>query len=280
MTAQVLSTVTLSGSGSDPDGGTVRYTWTVTSRPTGSVSNPSAPMSATTGFFLDAAGTYTLQFCVIDNENVSTCCNVNVVSTPPGVLHVEMQWDTAWGDVDLHLLNVTRTADNGWFTPDDCFFANGTPDWGAAGAVANPTHDRDDRDGYGPENITITNSPASGTYTIGVHSYCDRSAGGMGDSTATVRVYCMGSLIATYTGIRLDDTDDWVTVATVTWPGCSARAVNRATNGSSILPATLTAPAHCALSCTGTGDTTSCPNGERCALVGGGGPPRYQCVLD
>ncbi|MCZ7685924.1 MAG: MopE-related protein [Sandaracinaceae bacterium] len=276
MTAEVLSTVTLSASGSDPDGGTVTYRWTVIGRPAGSSSTPSSPNSATSNFFLDAAGTYTLQFCVTDDEGNTSCCTTEVVSTPPGVLHVELQWDQGWGDVDLHLLNVTRTPPDGWFTTDDCYFANAAPDWGPGGAAANPTLDRDDRDGYGPENVTIDVSPQSGTYNIGAHLYCSSSAGGSGPVTATVRVYCMGALVGTYTGVRFDETDDWVTVANVEWPSCRTRSVNARTNGTSILPPSFTVPRHCEIRCTTNAD---CPTGERCALVGGGGPPRYACVI-
>jgi hypothetical protein len=251
--------------------------WTVTSRPTGSTSTPASPTSGTTSFFLDAAGTYTVRFCVTDDEGETACCDVTVISNPPGVLHVELSWDRGWGDVDLHLLNVTRVPDDGWFTTDDCHYANTAPDWGPLGAAANPTLDRDDRDGFGPENITIDASPASGTYNIGVHYYCERSAGGSGPVSATVRVYCMGALVGTYTGVTFSETDDWVTVARVDWPSCTARSVNRSTNGSSILPSSFTQARHCEIPCT---TSANCPTGERCGVIGGMGPPRNACVLD
>ena len=113
-------------------------------------------------------------------------------------------------------------------------------------------------------------------YTVGVHDYCDRSAGGTGAATATIRIYCMGTLVGTYGGIAMNRTDDWVDVADVEWPTCRVRSINRRTNGSSILPATFTVPRHCEMSCATSAD---CPTGERCALVSGGGPLRYACVL-
>jgi hypothetical protein len=279
VTAEVLTTVTLSGSGADPDGGIVTYRWSVVSRPAGSTSTPATPTSATTTFFLDAAGGYVLRLCVTDDEMTMTCCDVAITATAPGVLHVEVAWSTVYGDVDSHLLNVTRVPDAGWFTTDDCYYANPGPDWGAAGATANPTLDRDDTDGYGPENTTIDLAPAAGRYHVGVHYYCQHSIGrgmvgaGDGPTEATVRIYCDGALIATYDRIALAETDDWVTVASVDYPGCTGRSINRRTNGTSILPAGL-APRHCEISCTRDGD---CPSGERCLLVGGGGPPRYAC---
>ncbi len=275
ISAEVLSTVTVSGTGSDPDGGTVSYMWTVISRPTGSTSTPSSPTSASTNFFLDASGTYELELCVTDDEGETACCTVTIDSTPPGVLQVELAWDQPYGDVDVHLLNVTRTPPDGWWTADDCHYANPAPDWGPGGAAANPTLDRDDRDGYGPENISIDTSPQSGTYNIGVHYYCDNSSGGSGSTDATIRVFCMGSLIATYTGIRLDETDEWVNVARVRWPECTGMSVNTRTWGTSLLPSSATTALHCEISCTSNAD---CPPSHECRSVVGGGGPRQACV--
>jgi len=283
VTANVLTTVSLPGSGSDPDGGTVTYAWSVTTRPVGSSSAPTPATSASPTFFLDASGSYLLRFCVTDDEMQTTCCEVPVTSRAPGALHVEVQWSTAFGDVDAHLLNVSRTSPTGWFTTDDCYFENRTPDWGTAGAVANPTLDRDDTDGYGPENVTIATSPAAGTYTVGAHYFCSHSVGtgsvapGDGPTMATVRIYCDGALIATYPGISLTRTDDWRDVATVDYPSCVGRSVSRMTNGSTLLPAAFTAPRHCEIPCT---SDASCPAGERCRAVVGMGGRRNICLLD
>ncbi len=275
ITAEVLSTITVSGTGSDPDGGSVTYLWTVTSRPVGSTATPATPTRASTSFFLDASGTFDLQLCVTDDEGESACCTVTIESTPPGVLQVELSWDQPYGDVDLHLLNVTRTPPDGWWTADDCHYANPTPAWGAAGADANPTLDRDDRDGYGPENISIDQAPTDGTYNIGLHYFCDNTGGTGGATNGTIRVFCMGSLIATYTNIRLDETDDWVDVARVTWPGCVGRSVNTRTNGSSLLPSGVR-ERHCEISCSSNAD---CPGTEECRTVVGGGGRRQACIL-
>ncbi|MDQ3034756.1 MAG: MopE-related protein [Myxococcota bacterium] len=281
ITANVLATVSLSGSGSDPDGGTVTYSWTITSRPVGSTANPATPTAASTTFFLDASGTYTARFCVRDDEGEMACCDVTITSRAPGALHVEVSWSTAYGDVDGHLLSTTRTPDDGWFTTDDCYWGNPAPEWGAAGAAANPTLDRDDTDGYGPENMTIASMPMSGRYHVGVHYYCSHSIGagaapGDGPTSGTVRIYCDGALIATYTGIMLSETDDWRTVARVDYPSCVGMSINRLTNGSSILPSAFTAPRHCEIPCSSAAD---CPAGERCVRASGGGPPRNICWL-
>ena len=281
VSADVLDTIALAGSGSDPDGGPVSYAWTVTSRPPGSISTPSSPSSASTNFYLDASGAYVVQLCVTDDEGERACCSVNVTSNPPGAIHVEISWSTAYGDVDAHLLNVTRSHPNGWWTADDCYFANRAPDWGPVGVDGNPTLDIDDTDGYGPENITVDRNPAPGTYTVGAHYFCDRSLGmggapGSGATDGTVRIFCDGALVATYTGVTLGETDDWVSVAEIDYPSCAVRRRTTRTEGSQLYPASFTAARHCEISCSSDAD---CPAAERCARVGGGGPPRNACIL-
>jgi hypothetical protein len=73
----------LVGGGSDPDGGSVTFAWTVTARPAGSAALPSPSSSATTSFTLDVAGTYTLRLCVTDDEGVSACCEATVSASDP-----------------------------------------------------------------------------------------------------------------------------------------------------------------------------------------------------
>jgi len=281
MTADVLDTLSLSGSGSDPDGGSVTFEWSVTLAPVGSTSTPASPMNASTNFYLDASGQYILQLCVIDDEGERACCDVNITSTPPGAIHIEVSWDTIYGDVDAHLLNVTESHPDGWWTTNDCHFLNRTPDWGPAGVDANPTLDLDDTDGYGPENITINTNPAAGTYTVGLHYFCSHSVGtspapGDGPTSGTVRIFCDGALAATYTGISLTETDEWITIAELDYPSCRVTRRNTTTNGTSILPASFTAPRHCEISCSSAAD---CPAGERCVRAMGGGRPRNICYL-
>ncbi len=274
VTAEVLNTVSVSASGSDPDGGTISWEWTVTSAPATSSSTPASPNSASTSFFLDVAGDYTLQACATDDEGEVTCCEVMVTATPSSGIQVELTWADDFGDVDVHLLNVTRTAPDGWWSIDDCYYANTGPDWGPGGAAGDPSLDLDDRDGLGPENITISTDPQSGTYTVGVHYFCSEE---MGPTDATVRVFCDGALIATYSGITLDGTDSWVTVSEIDYPSCSGRSINDETVGAATLPASFTAARHCEIPCSTDAD---CPALHRCATIGGGGPPRNACILD
>ncbi len=79
--------VTLMGSGSDPDGGSVMFMWTVISAPLGSSAVPASPTSANTDFTPDEAGSYTLRLCVTDDEGEMACCTTTVMAssscTPP-----------------------------------------------------------------------------------------------------------------------------------------------------------------------------------------------------
>lgn len=159
------------------------------------------------------------------------------VAEPPSTLRVELTWSTEHGDVDLHVLNVTRTPPNGWSSRDDCYYDNPMPDWGPEGPAANPRYDEDITAGFGPENVTITESPSLGRYHVAVHYFCDRNPGARGPTDATVRVYCDENLIATYEGIALVDKDDWVTVASidVTESGCAGTSIGERTIGEMVI---------------------------------------------
>ncbi|MCZ7599144.1 MAG: lamin tail domain-containing protein [Gammaproteobacteria bacterium] len=91
--------VTLTGSGSDPDGGAVTYAWSVVTRPTGSTAAPASPSAASTSFTPDVAGSYTLRFCVTDDEGETACCTVGVSATPsctPPAAPVLTACPTSW----------------------------------------------------------------------------------------------------------------------------------------------------------------------------------------
>jgi hypothetical protein len=275
-----LATVKLIGTGSDPDGGVVTYQWTVTTRPSGSTSQPSTPTSSTTSFFVDLAGTYTITLTVTDDEGNKVSCIVTITAIPDQDLHVELVWDQQYGDADLHLTRAGVTPSSAWYTGNDCFFANQNAAWPPNGPGGNATLDIDDMAGYGPENINITDSPVNGTYEIGVAYYCSYGlagkgmtgtvAPGDGPSKAIVKVYCAGSLIATYENIALDKTGRFVDVASVSWPGCTGKSVGGASWTALVQPVTLTSPIHCRLNCLKDAD---CGGGEKC------GPLKY-CILD
>jgi hypothetical protein len=278
VTDTVLSTVTVSGTGSDPDGGIVTYRWTVTARPTGSTSMPASPNSASTNFFLDLVGSYTLTLTVTDDEGLTATCSVTLTATPNEELLVETVWSTAYGDVDVHLIRPGVTVGTSWYTGNDCFYANDPAMWPPMGPAGNADLDIDDTDGFGPENISV-NVPQTGTYAVGVAFYCSHSlpkpgmpgtiTPGDGPTVATVNVYC-GSAVYTYSGIALDKTGRFVDLARITWPGCTGMSIDNRTWTALVQPAAYSQPLHCALPCTSNGD---CGGGEVCG-------PGGTCVLD
>jgi hypothetical protein len=159
------------------------YSWTIVSAPAGGATSavwaPAARNALTETFTPIIVGVYRIRISAIDGLGVLRFCEFNVTANTRG-LRVELTWNGT-GDLDLHLHN--NIAGN-WFTsPNDCFYSNKTPAWGATLDVDNVTAN-------GPENIRI-NVPTPATYTIGVHNY----ASGAG-RIATVRVFC-GTTVGT-----------------------------------------------------------------------------------
>lgn len=203
---------TWDGSGSyDPGGLAITsYNWTLLSKPAGSaVDMP--PGDAVRGNFMpDQAGTYVGQLIVTNEAGIQSApCTTNLEAIPAQDLWVEMFWDRAGDDMDLHLLAPGGTPRTG----TDCYFVNcdggAVLDWGATGyAGDNPRLDLDDIPGTGPENINIDDPDASGGgFTVFVHDY----PGDGGEPTnVTVNIYLNGSLTWSDTRtITGEDTDTY-----------------------------------------------------------------------
>ena len=149
--------------------------------------------------------------------------NVAGVGVPPPMeeigLHIELEWDTDSSDVDLHLLQPGGD----FFDCDtDCYFSNPAPDWGTQGDVMDdPFLDYDDVDGYGPENINVS-EPQPGSYKVLLHYYSDSYDGfGGGSSNAIVRVYSYGQLLQEFGPQNLDQTNRNWDVCLVDWPSAT-----------------------------------------------------------
>ncbi len=200
----------------------VSFTWTIVSAPSGGAStavwSPTPPRSASETFTPYIVGVYTIQITGTDAGGRSVTCMFNVTALPHG-LRVQLTWNGS-GDLDLHLHdNVTSQP---WFTnPDDCYYSNRSPAWGAS-------LDFDNTSSNGPENISM-DSPVIGVdYTIAVHNYA-RGSGRL----ATINVFC-GSTTSTvptqtFTSRTLAGTDagnctsnDFWTVARVRFTSASA----------------------------------------------------------
>lgn len=268
-----LDTILLDGTPSidqdGPDNLPVEYQWVITSRPEGSSSLPveaffdaSQPSSGgrpddlrtpTAAFFVDLAGTYTAELRVRDNLglNSESCGNaavVTIIARPREAIHIQLTWDTpgdqnledgTGADLDLHLLHpyAQTWGQRGLVDEYDCFFLNGTPDWGQTGNESdNPTLDIDNFTGGGPENISLSepeNTTAlGGTYQVGVHYYSsvDRETlFDYGPSSARLRVYIRGELTWDFTdssvaggnnpGLKeMTSTGHFWNAAEISWP--------------------------------------------------------------
>ena len=177
----------------DPDGDALTYTWEMLERPAGSNASilPIEQDASEVEFFVDFAGDYEVRVTVTDTQGLSDSERMTFSATPWQGLHIELSWDTAESDVDLHLLNASQSA-SFYQAPWDCHYANPAPEWGDAGYQPdNPRLDIDDTTGWGPENINIP-EPKTAAYEIDVHYYSDDQ---MGPTTARIRVYLSGELV-------------------------------------------------------------------------------------
>jgi hypothetical protein len=188
--------VVLDGNSStDPDGDTpLNYQWMLRSKPLASTTAIAMPQKALASMKLDAnlPGAYEVQLDVTDAKGVKACApaRATIVATPAEKLLVEMFWDNAGTDVDLHVLNNKSAVL--FVAPDDCFYQNKTPDWGAPAGSDNPQLLRDALTGYGPE-IFGYESPVGGTYRVAA-VLANELLSATPSSNVTLRVYAYGIL--------------------------------------------------------------------------------------
>lgn len=225
-----------------PSGTIAKFQWEVT-QPKGSVGlfmpNSSAPQVT---FEPNVAGDYIFRLRVWDQGGKESCFpGVRTVKVlPDQAIHVELLWNTpgdpvqsdegpaAGADLDLHFAHPYGSVldfDNDgkpdpWFDAKyDCFWFNKNPEWGSydPNVDDNPSLDRDDTDGAGPENLNLTLPEDGMNYAVGVHYFEDH---GWGDSTAEVRIYIYGQLQYQVTSQALSQGDLWY-VADVHWPSAN-----------------------------------------------------------
>ena len=224
----------------DPAGGLIdKYKWEV-DQPKGSVElfkpSPGAPQVL---FQPNVAGTYVFRLRVYNQLGKESCfaAEKTVTVLPDEAIHVELLWNTpgdkdqsdegpeAGSDMDLHFAHAYASgldfdgdgAADPWFDPKyDAFWFNKGPEWGSydPNVDDNPSLDRDDTDGAGPENLNLTLPEDGLTYHVGVHYFDDH---GKGASQADVRIYIYGQLKFQQKSKDLVHKDMW-NVATIAWP--------------------------------------------------------------
>ena len=133
----------------------------------------------------DIVGEYPLRLDVMDGNGFTAGCDVLVRAVSDEGLRVEVFWDSAGTDMDVHVMDPAGTR---WFTPLDCHYANcrSSLPWGGPGTEDNPRLDIDDVNGFGPENINIQ-EPVPGTYRVAIDAF-------RGRGNVSVRIYCGGSV--------------------------------------------------------------------------------------
>lgn len=211
--AAPLDTLNLDGQNSyDPEGFQLTdYVWTITGLPQGSTTSLNNSTSDETQLFLDLAGDYEVQLQVWNEIGLASApAKYQVKAIPDDRIHVELIWDTANSDMDLHLYENESV--EFFELVGDCSYCNPTPNWGGSGTADDPSLDLDDTMGFGPENTNIS-EPADGNYPIRVHYFEDNNSGA---STATVRVYIDGLLFDSYSKVLTRD-QVW-DVGIVKWP--------------------------------------------------------------
>lgn len=222
-----------------------KWKWTV-QQPPGSFSvfAPSDAAKAPS-FQPNIAGKYVFGLEIADEIGVAGCApaQYELLVVPDDKLHVELTWDTpadalktdigdkdgklpdgkyAGADMDLHLAHPDAIDQPGQVDLDkdgvpepwnascyDCFVLNTLPQWGDPSDYDDDaTLDRDDKDGWGPENINLALPEKGLQYYVGVYYW---SANGFGKSTPTVRIYLDGlaSAFAVKTGPALAQGELW-----------------------------------------------------------------------
>jgi len=205
-------------------------------------------------FEVNVVGTYRFRLDVVDqngNASGSEACPTAeylVIVQPDQAIHVELTWvtpgdpdetDTGEGqgtDLDLHFAHQNAIGPDldgdglpdPWFDDTwDVFWFNVNPNWASfdPNAKDDPSLDRDDTDGAGPENLNLSVPEDGVTYTIGVHFWKDW---GFGTADATVKVFHYADLIYEVTYPDMAWLDLWC-VGQIHWPApvverCAAEA--------------------------------------------------------
>jgi len=247
----------LHGENSEPASGSItRYSWTVEQPPDNKFAFVPAANFDQPIHEVNVGGTYKYcldvcdaQFCSSDPQCNTTAC-VEVTVVPDQAIHCELTWDTpgdpdqfddgedAGADMDLHFAHpfASRSDLDGdgkpdpWFDiPYDCFWYNRNPEWESVNPNIpdNPSLDRDDTDGAGPENLNLDQPANNRVYRVGVHYWDDH---GFGFSYPRLKCYILGQLVfdrdLKAMGRKMYKCDFWE-AATISWPSGRVEAVQK-----------------------------------------------------
>jgi pimeloyl-ACP methyl ester carboxylesterase len=169
------SSVTLNGTGSDPDGYVAAYAWSKVSGPTGgTIASPNASSTAVSGL---TAGTYVFRFSVTDNNNAVTTDDVTVTvgsgTTPTNKLPVA----NAGADITITSPASTTTLNGSATDPDGYInaYAWSKISGPSSGTIASPV-----------ANTTGLSQLVEGTYVFRLTATDNNNATASDDVTVTV----------------------------------------------------------------------------------------------
>jgi hypothetical protein len=220
-----LRRVYLQGTNSyDPAGGEIiTYQWEIIDHPMEDEFNEFAWQGQNNdiaSFWVPLVGSYTVLLTVQNESGVKSGvteeAKVTFEAKPESLLHVQLTWNDANNDQDLHL---THASAGGHFCSNltDCFYTNKQPLWfdfDDPGKGPNPRLDIDDTHGLGPENINI-DRPEPGTYRVFVHNYPETGTAAA-PTMNVIRVYINGVLSFSEQRVVTEYEQVWA-AADITW---------------------------------------------------------------
>lgn len=233
MTAGFRRLVGIDGRDShDPEGGAIlEYRWRVEARPNDSRSgifystdDTMLRKKATGDFLVDVVGSYDLRLIVKDERGLESLDREDShVHILPRDLEILLRWDLAT-DVDLHVVRPGGTiGDYGsgrvnTSTGSDCSTFNRAPNWSdLSTSMDDPSLDKDDVTGRGPEIVSLDAPEDGGEYHAFAH-YCDSHMSPL-STAVTIEVYVRGERVGSVPatgGFTLAPGEAW-DGATVTW---------------------------------------------------------------
>ncbi|MDH4275992.1 MAG: PKD domain-containing protein [Gammaproteobacteria bacterium] len=214
--------VTLSGSGTDPDGGTLKYNWTQIAGTAVTLSNPN--VAGPTFFAPNVTGTLTFQLTVTDDANLSTTATVNINVTAvaaAGVLQFNASTYVVNENVGTASIIVDRvggstgsvgityaTSDGTAAAGSDYTFTSGTLNWADGDAASKTISVPITNDSVAEinENLSVLLSNAIGGATsdtaVTTLTINDNDGPGMISLSATTYSIAENAAIATITVTR------------------------------------------------------------------------------
>ena len=228
-----------------------KYEWEV-DQPALSASKfvPTASYPSPT-FEANVAGKYTFKLNVWDEYGRKSCFSAETVVfvVPDEAIHVELLWTSpgdpnpddegpmAGTDLDLHFAHPNASQEDldgdgkkdPWFDPTwDTFWFYPLQNWGSVSSNDdNPSLDRDDVDGNGPENINLDVPEDGKSYAFGINYWDDH---GFGSAFATVRVYIYAQLVFEVKDVVMYNHDMWW-VGNIEWPSGQVKSKMAANGG-------------------------------------------------